>query len=58
MASAKDVRGTTHISFVCQKCYQPLKLDNSIISLDGETLTELTGEDGVFHVVNEILIIN
>lgn len=45
MASPKDVRGTTHmhVSYVCQRCYQPLKLDHSLLSLDGETIAELTG---------------
>lgn len=42
MAAAKDVRGTTYVSYVCQRCYQPLKLDISLLSLDGETLAELT----------------
>lgn len=42
MASAKEVRATTHVSFVCQRCYQPLKLDHSLLSLDGETIAELT----------------
>lgn len=36
-------RGTTHVSFVCQKCYQPLRLDQSFTSLDKETVKELTG---------------
>ena len=43
MASAKEVRATTLVSFVCQRCYQPLKLDHSLLSLDGETIAELTG---------------
>ncbi|XP_073230661.1 beclin-1-like isoform X2 [Porites lutea] len=42
MASAKEGRGTTYVSFVCQRCYQPLKLDHSLLSLDGETIAELT----------------
>ena len=38
-------RGTTRVSFVCQKCSQPLRLDQSSFSLiDGETLSELTRE--------------
>ena len=36
-------KGTTHVSFVCQKCYQPLRLDTSFNNLDKETLKELTG---------------
>ncbi|KAJ7388935.1 Beclin-1 [Desmophyllum pertusum] len=42
MASAKEVRGTSYVGFVCQRCYQPLKLDHSLLSLDGETIAELT----------------
>ena len=36
-------RGTTHVSFVCQRCYQPLRLDHSFSNFDAETLKELTG---------------
>ena len=36
-------KGTTHVSFVCQRCYQPLRLDTSFNNLDKETLKELTG---------------
>ena len=43
MASAKEGRSTTYVSFVCQRCYQPLKLDHSLLSLNGETIAELTG---------------
>eukprot|EP00795_Rhopilema_esculentum_P013698 gene13698-4608_t len=35
-------RGTTHVSFVCQRCYQPLRLDHSFSNFDAETLKELT----------------
>lgn len=42
MASAREGRGTTHVGFVCQRCYQPLKLDHSLLSLDEETIAELT----------------
>ncbi|EDO42490.1 predicted protein [Nematostella vectensis] len=38
------VKGTTHVSFVCQRCYQPLKVHNSITSVDTDTLAELTGK--------------
>ena len=38
MATAKE---TTHVSFVCQRCYQPLKMDNSIYSLHSEAKKEL-----------------
>ncbi|XP_057317020.1 beclin-1-like [Hydractinia symbiolongicarpus] len=34
-------KDTTHVSFVCQRCYQPLKLDNSLYSLDNDTQQEL-----------------
>jgi hypothetical protein len=38
-------RGTTKVSFVCQKCSQPLRLDQSSFStVDDETLSELTRE--------------
>lgn len=37
-ASAKE---TTCVSFVCQRCYQPLKMDSSIYSLDSEAKKEL-----------------
>ncbi|XP_071510475.1 beclin-1-like [Diadema antillarum] len=33
---------TTQVSFVCQRCCQPLKLDQSFSSLDSQTLTDLT----------------
>lgn len=38
-----NFRGTTRVSFVCQRCSQPLRLDqSSFSSIDDETLTELT----------------
>eukprot|EP00112_Aurelia_sp_Birch-Aquarium-sp1_P011283 Seg2372.3 transcript_id=Seg2372.3/GoldUCD/mRNA.D3Y31 product=Beclin-1 protein_id=Seg2372.3/GoldUCD/D3Y31 len=40
--AAGGLRGTTHVSFVCQRCYQPLRLDHSFNSFDAETLKELT----------------
>ena len=42
--AAGGLRGTTHVSFVCQRCYQPLRLDHSFNSFDAETLKELTGK--------------
>ncbi|XP_071792495.1 beclin-1-like [Asterias amurensis] len=33
---------TTHVSFVCQRCCQPLKLDPSFSSLDSQTYIDLT----------------
>ncbi|XP_063953505.1 beclin-1-like [Lytechinus pictus] len=33
---------STQVSFVCQKCCQPLKLDQSFSSVDSQTLTDLT----------------
>eukprot|EP00794_Sanderia_malayensis_P017487 gene17487-19236_t len=41
-SSATGLRGTTHVSFVCQRCFQPLRLDQSLKSLDEDTLRELT----------------
>lgn len=40
MASGKETR-TALVSFVCQRCYQPLRLDMSLLSMDGEALAEL-----------------
>ncbi|XP_074627741.1 beclin-1-like [Acropora palmata] len=40
MASGKETR-TALVSFVCQRCYQPLRLDISLLSMDGEALAEL-----------------
>lgn len=34
---------TTQVSFVCQRCSQPLKLDTSFKILDRLTIQELTG---------------
>lgn len=34
--------GTTHVSFVCQRCRQPLKLDHSFNTLDRQLLAELS----------------
>lgn len=44
--------GTTHVSFVCQRCRQPLKLDHSFNTLDQQLLTELTGMDFIVYVTN------
>jgi len=41
MASSNTVKETTHVSFVCQRCYQPLKMENSIYSLSSDTRKEL-----------------
>ena len=40
--SGESRRGTTYVSFICQQCYQPLRLDYSFNTLDAETLSELT----------------
>ncbi|XP_066912262.1 beclin-1-like [Clytia hemisphaerica] len=40
-AAASTGKETTHVSFVCQRCYQPLKMDSSIYSLDADTKKEL-----------------
>lgn len=37
---------TTQVSFVCQRCSQPLKLDTSFKILDRLTIQELTGTGG------------
>ena len=45
MASSSNIsnalKETTHVSFVCQRCYQPLKMENSIYSLESDTRKEL-----------------
>lgn len=41
--SGKLSVATTHVSFVCQKCRQPLKLDHSFNALGQPLLVELTG---------------
>uniref|UniRef100_A0A2K5J385 Uncharacterized protein n=1 Tax=Colobus angolensis palliatus TaxID=336983 RepID=A0A2K5J385_COLAP len=35
---------TMQVSFVCQRCSQPLKLDTSFKILDRVTIQELTGQ--------------
>ncbi|CAH1789427.1 unnamed protein product [Owenia fusiformis] len=44
MAGRLDVvkAGTVQVNFVCQKCCQPLKLDQSFKSLDATLITELS----------------
>lgn len=44
MASRQEIGkvGTTHVSFVCQRCRLPLKLDHSFNTLDQQLLSELT----------------
>lgn len=32
---------TTHVSFICQRCYQPLKMDSSIFNLEPDTKRDL-----------------
>jgi len=34
-------KSTTYVSFVCQRCYQPLKIDNSLYTLDLDSCLEL-----------------
>ena len=36
--------GTSKVSFVCQKCFQPLKLDHSFATLDADSHEEIVGE--------------
>ncbi|XP_032821445.1 beclin-1 isoform X3 [Petromyzon marinus] len=40
--SVSHAGSTTHVSFVCQRCNQPLKLDTSFDTLDNHTTGELT----------------
>ncbi|XP_072047384.1 beclin-1-like [Amphiura filiformis] len=40
--SQKSGIATTQVSFVCQRCCQPLKLDPSFSSLDSQTYADLT----------------
>ena len=54
-ATAAGMRGTTHVSFVCQRCYQPLRLDHSFNSFDAETLKELTGKAFLFKDFRPII---
>ncbi|NWU84874.1 BECN1 protein, partial [Onychorhynchus coronatus] len=42
MEAARAGGGTAHVSFVCQRCLQPLKLDTSFKVLDRLTIQELT----------------
>ncbi|KAI1230276.1 hypothetical protein IHE44_0010241, partial [Lamprotornis superbus] len=42
MEGARAGGGTAHVSFVCQRCSQPLKLDTSFKVLDRLTIQELT----------------
>ncbi|RMC01501.1 hypothetical protein DUI87_21940 [Hirundo rustica rustica] len=42
MEGARAGGGTAHVSFVCQRCCQPLKLDTSFKVLDRLTIQELT----------------
>ncbi|KAL5006135.1 hypothetical protein ScPMuIL_017293 [Solemya velum] len=37
----KASAATTHVSFVCQRCWQPLKLDHSFTTLDQQLISEL-----------------
>ena len=44
MASKTEIKpNTTHVSFVCQRCRQPLKLDHSFHTLERQLVAELTG---------------
>uniref|UniRef100_A0A670IY91 Beclin-1 n=1 Tax=Podarcis muralis TaxID=64176 RepID=A0A670IY91_PODMU len=44
MDGSKSPACTTQVSFVCQRCSQPLKLDTSFKVLDKVTIQELTGK--------------
>lgn len=45
MAQRPDVgrTGTVRVSFVCQRCNQPLQLDDSFRALNDKIQAELTG---------------
>ena len=43
MEGSKSSTSTTQVSFVCQRCSQPLKLDTSFNVLDKVTIHELIG---------------
>jgi len=43
MEGLKFSSNTMQVSFVCQRCSQPLKLDTSFNVLDRMTIQELTG---------------
>uniref|UniRef100_A0A673K3H1 Uncharacterized protein n=1 Tax=Sinocyclocheilus rhinocerous TaxID=307959 RepID=A0A673K3H1_9TELE len=43
MEGLKFSSNTMQVSFVCQRCSQPLKLDTSFNVLDRMTIHELTG---------------
>ena len=40
-ASMSGSKDTTHVSFLCQQCYQPLCIDTSLYSLDQESYKDL-----------------
>lgn len=44
MEASKASSSTMQVSFVCQRCSQPLKLDTSFKILDRVTIQELTGQ--------------
>ena len=44
VSSGLSAKNTTFISFICQQCYQPLKIDNSIRTLDLDSCLELESE--------------
>ena len=46
MEGSKTSSSTMQVSFVCQRCSQPLKLDTSFKILDRVTIQELTGQRG------------
>ena len=54
--------GTTHVSFVCQKCFQPLKLDHSFNTIEQKQITELTGQSNIltvhFQDLNQLTNVN
>ena len=45
VSSGLSGKNTTFISFICQQCYQPLKIDNSIRTLDLDSCLELESKN-------------
>ena len=54
MEGSKSSTSTTmQVSFVCQRCSQPLKLDTSFNVLDRVTIQELIGRCRVTGVISD-----
>lgn len=53
MEGSKASSSTMQVSFVCQRCSQPLKLDTSFKILDRVTIQELTGQRDRWKAVGQ-----